>query len=80
MKNLNVIERGQIQDWISSQSVKYYPTQLNYWVTVEGYDQRERRKDETTISILMICMILIRRKSTISLLKEEMPDSDTLMN
>lgn len=50
MKNLNIIERGQIQDWISGQSVKYYPTQLNYWVTVEGYDQRERRKDETTIS------------------------------
>ncbi|MBP1164372.1 MULTISPECIES: FKBP-type peptidyl-prolyl cis-trans isomerase [unclassified Chryseobacterium] len=50
MKNLNTIERGQIQDWISGQSVKYYPTQLNYWVTVEGYDQRERRKDETTIS------------------------------
>lgn len=50
MKNLNVIERGQIQDWISDQSVKYYPTQLNYWVTVEGYDQREKRKDESLIS------------------------------
>jgi FKBP-type peptidyl-prolyl cis-trans isomerase len=50
MKNLNVIERGQIQDWIDGQSVKYYPTQLNYWVTVEGYDQRERRKDESLIS------------------------------
>ncbi len=50
MKNLNTIERGQIQDWIRGQSVKYYPTQLNYWVTVEGYDQREKRKDETTIS------------------------------
>ncbi|EFK35118.1 MULTISPECIES: FKBP-type peptidyl-prolyl cis-trans isomerase [Chryseobacterium] len=50
MKNLNTIERGQIQDWINGQSVKYYPTQLNYWVTVEGYDQREKRKDETMIS------------------------------
>ncbi|HAO29418.1 MAG TPA: hypothetical protein DCQ68_20775, partial [Chryseobacterium indologenes] len=30
MKNLNTIERGQIQDWINSQPVKYYPTQLNY--------------------------------------------------
>ncbi|RQO40235.1 hypothetical protein DBR39_04600 [Chryseobacterium sp. KBW03] len=50
MKNLNTIERGQIQDWINGQSVKYYPTQLNYWVTAEGYDQRERRKDESLIS------------------------------
>ncbi|MDR2234873.1 MAG: FKBP-type peptidyl-prolyl cis-trans isomerase [Chryseobacterium sp.] len=50
MKNLNTIERGQIQDWISNQSVKYYPTQLNYWVTVEGFDQREKRADETSIS------------------------------
>lgn len=50
MKNLNTIERGQIQDWINGQSVKYYPTQLNYWVTVEGYDKRERRPDESHIS------------------------------
>ncbi len=50
MKNLNTIERGQIQDWMNSQSVKYYPTQLNYWVTVDGYDQRERRPDNSLIS------------------------------
>ena len=50
MRNLNEIERGQIQDWISGQSVKYYPTQLNYWVTAEGYDKRERRPDDSPIS------------------------------
>ncbi|ASE64206.1 hypothetical protein H3Z85_17290 [Chryseobacterium indologenes] len=50
MKNLNTIERGQIQDWINSQPVKYYPTQLNYWITVDGYDQRERRADNSMIS------------------------------
>ncbi|AKK74003.1 hypothetical protein HX13_12095 [Chryseobacterium sp. P1-3] len=50
MKNLNTIERNQIQEWISSQNVRYYPTQLNYWVSVEGYDQRERRADNTSIS------------------------------
>ncbi|QIY90196.1 FKBP-type peptidyl-prolyl cis-trans isomerase [Chryseobacterium gallinarum] len=50
MKNLNMIERNQIQEWISSQNVRYYPTQLNYWVSVEGYDQRERRADNTSIS------------------------------
>jgi len=50
MKNLNTIERGQIQDWINDQSVKYSPTQLNYWVNVDGYDQRERRADNSPIS------------------------------
>ncbi|REC44100.1 FKBP-type peptidyl-prolyl cis-trans isomerase [Chryseobacterium pennipullorum] len=50
MKNLNSAERGQIQDWINGQSVKYYPTQLNYWVTVDGFDQREKRADNTLIS------------------------------
>lgn len=45
-----MIERNQIQEWISSQNVRYYPTQLNYWVSVEGYDQRERRADNTSIS------------------------------
>lgn len=50
MRNLNTIERGQIQDWITGQSVKYYPTQLNYWVTVDGFDQRTRRADDTPIS------------------------------
>lgn len=50
MKNLNAIERDQIQDWINGQPVKYYPTQLNYWTTVEGYDKRERRPDDSPIS------------------------------
>jgi FKBP-type peptidyl-prolyl cis-trans isomerase len=50
MKSLNVIERGQIQDWINGQSVTFYTTQLNYWVTAEGFDQREKRADNTTIS------------------------------
>lgn len=50
MKNLNSIERNQIQQWIGIQSVKFYPTQLNYWVTAEGFDTRERRQDNTLIS------------------------------
>ncbi|MET3535062.1 FKBP-type peptidyl-prolyl cis-trans isomerase [Chryseobacterium limigenitum] len=50
MKNLNSIERNQIQQWIGMQSVKFYPTQLNYWVTAEGFDQRERRQDNSLIS------------------------------
>ncbi|SIQ09375.1 protein involved in gliding motility GldI [Chryseobacterium indoltheticum] len=50
MKNLNTIERQQIQDWIASQNIKFFPTQLNYWTTVEGFDKRERRPDESTVS------------------------------
>ncbi len=50
MKNLNAQERFHIQEWINDQSVKFYPTQLNYWVDVPGFDQRQRRQDESFIS------------------------------
>lgn len=50
MKNLNAQERMQIQEWINRQQVKFYPTQLNYWVTAQGFDQRQRRQDNTLIS------------------------------
>jgi len=50
MKNLNTQERMHMQEWINGQSVKYYPTQLNYWVSIQGFDQRQRRQDETFIS------------------------------
>ena len=50
MKNLNTQERMQIQEWINDQPVKFYPTQLNYWVNTEGFDQRQRRQDNSFIS------------------------------
>ncbi|KQT35972.1 hypothetical protein ASG22_00385 [Chryseobacterium sp. Leaf405] len=50
MKNLNTQERMHMQEWINGQSVRYYPTQLNYWVSTQGFDQRQRRQDETFIS------------------------------
>ncbi|WP_076443522.1 FKBP-type peptidyl-prolyl cis-trans isomerase [Chryseobacterium sp. RU37D] len=50
MKNLNTQERMQIQQWINDQPVKFYPTQLNYWVSAEGFDQRQRRQDNSLIS------------------------------
>ncbi|SEW20362.1 protein involved in gliding motility GldI [Chryseobacterium wanjuense] len=50
MKNLNTQERMQIQEWINDQPVKFYPTQLNYWVNAEGFDQRQRRQDNSFIS------------------------------
>ncbi|WP_209390342.1 FKBP-type peptidyl-prolyl cis-trans isomerase [Chryseobacterium sp. RR2-3-20] len=49
-KNLNLIEREQIKDWIKGQKTPYFPTQLNYWTTVEGLDYRKKRQDETFIS------------------------------
>lgn len=49
-KNLNLLERRQIQEWIDSQPEKFYPTQLNYWVNIEGYDKREKRQDNSFIS------------------------------
>lgn len=50
MKNLNTQERYHIQEWIGNQPVKFYPTQLNYWTNTEGFDQRQRRQDNTLIS------------------------------
>ncbi|MDC8103646.1 hypothetical protein ACNFU2_02090 [Chryseobacterium sp. PTM-20240506] len=50
MKNLNASERMHIQEWIKNQPVKFYPTQLNYWVNAEGFDTRERRPDNSLIS------------------------------
>lgn len=50
MKNLNTLERNQLQQWIATQSEKFYPTQLNYWVSVDGFDKRERRADNSLIS------------------------------
>lgn len=39
-----------MQEWINTQPVKYYPTKLNYWVNVDGFDSREKRQDNTLIS------------------------------
>lgn len=49
-KNLNLLERKQIQDWVNSQKIAYYPTQLNYWTNVDGFDKRERRQNEDLVT------------------------------
>lgn len=49
-KQLNELERAQIQDWINKQNKKFYPTQLNYWTDIENIEQRERKKDGERIS------------------------------
>ncbi|WP_370896396.1 hypothetical protein [Chryseobacterium gossypii] len=50
VKNLNAMERKHIQEWIDGQPIKFYPTQLNYWVSTEGFDKRTRRPDNSLIS------------------------------
>lgn len=50
MKNLNTLERQQIESWIKGQNIQFFPTQLNYWTNVDAFDKRDRRPDESSIS------------------------------
>lgn len=49
-KNLNLMERNQIKDWISHQNEKFYPTGLNYWIDIENLEEREKKKDGVFVS------------------------------
>ena len=49
-KQLNTIEREQIQEWISKQKEKFYPTQLNYWSSIEKMEQRKKKQDGESVS------------------------------
>ena len=49
-KNLNQVERTQIQDWINNQAEKFYPMSLNYWVNIENLQQNQKKPDGETIS------------------------------
>lgn len=49
-KNLNLLERKQIQDWINSQPIKFYPMGLNYWIDVPDLQKSVRRQDGTVVS------------------------------
>src|SRR5690606_27770412 len=49
-KNLNKLEREQIQDWIAGQKEKFYPTSMNYWVNRENFSEREKSPEETVVS------------------------------
>lgn len=49
-KDLNDLERTQIQDWIASQDVKYYPMGMNYWVNVEGLEKQPRKNNGDKVS------------------------------
>ncbi len=49
-KHLNEMERDQIKDWISGQSQKFYPMQLNYWVNVPDLSKHIKKKDGVEVS------------------------------
>ena len=49
-KALNNMERVQIQDWIDSQDVKYYPMGMNYWVNIQNLDQQPRKNNGEIVS------------------------------
>ncbi len=49
-KNLNLMERNQIKDWISHQKEKFYSTGLNYWIDIENLEQREKKRDGDFVS------------------------------
>ena len=49
-KDLNNLERAQIEDWIKSQSIKYYPMGMNYWVNAENLDKFERKNNGEKVS------------------------------
>ncbi|MCG2793266.1 MAG: hypothetical protein L6262_06955 [Weeksellaceae bacterium] len=49
-KDLNTLERNQIQDWIESQKVKYFPMGMNYWVNIEGLERLPRKNNGSKVS------------------------------
>lgn len=49
-KELNNLEREQIEDWIKSQKIKYYPMGMNYWVNIENLDHNPRKNNGEKIS------------------------------
>ena len=49
-KNLNLMERSQIKDWINHQNEKFYSTGLNYWINIDDFEQREKKKDGDFVS------------------------------
>lgn len=49
-KDLNNIERAQIEEWINNQSEIYYPMTMNYWVNDKDLAQQTRKKNGEVIS------------------------------
>ena len=49
-KNLNLLERKQIQDWINQQDKKFYSTGLNYWTDISDSEFRTKKKEGELVS------------------------------
>lgn len=49
-KNLNQMERAQIQDWINGQDQKFYTMPMNYWVNKPNLQKSPRKPDNEIIS------------------------------
>lgn len=49
-KNLNIIERGQIEEWITQQPELFYPMAMNYWVNDKSLNQQNRMNNGEVIS------------------------------
>ncbi len=49
-KELNTLERSQIEDWIKSQDTKYYPMGMNYWVNIQNLDHNQRKNNGDKVS------------------------------
>lgn len=49
-KHLNLMERNQIQEWISHQNKKFYATGLNYWIDIDNFELRSKKMDGDLVS------------------------------
>ena len=49
-KDLNTLERAQIEDWIKEQKIRYYPMGMNYWVNIEGLKKKPRKNNGEKVS------------------------------
>ena len=49
-KDLNTLERAQIEDWIKKQKIRYYPMGMNYWVNIEGLENKPRKNNGEKVS------------------------------
>jgi len=49
-KDLNTLERAQIEDWIKAQKTSYYPMGMNYWVNIAGLENKPRKNNGEKVS------------------------------
>ncbi len=49
-KQLNALERVQIEDWIRSQDKKFYTMGMNYWINIENLDHNPRKTNGEKVS------------------------------